>query len=607
MNKVKKGDTYFLGAMVAVLCVHLVFSFLPHFLPDESFYATIPYRLVNGDSLFQDEWHLSQISSFFSYLPVKFWVKVNGSADGLFLFLRLTYLTMHTVAALVIYRLFRTYKFWAAASALIYYLQTPYKLYAISYNSMFAFFLLLFSVCLYLNHRNNTNKLTFWTGVFYAACCVANPAFVITLCLIPIWYVQNQIKKTAQEKLQISEAEQPRLSANSCSTDFGFLFGRQNILYFLLGILSVAIMGFLFFFGTKGTISSAFHNLPAMLDSSEYSSTSGGIFYKMGRIAAAINNLTLNRPYWILLLFLTILFDRKRKKNTHRLFYLLSVIPLSVLCILGMRFSPKIDHSLLQSFPVALLTVVCYTLTEKKNRPLFLYMWCPCVVAALINLYISNTVLSAAGFVLAVGNVPGTILIRDLFHEMRADNKTTEHTRTEGLVQRLSHIAICTTLVLQILFYLYIVQFGQPVPDTVVNISDGPYAGMIMDSEDSEYYRASLKDLDIIRERSSEEDPVLVVSYQSWMYLYIQRPIATYTTWYDAYLDTQALRSYYKRNPDKVPKYIYVVFSDNIEPLGMHIDNVRFTEDEINSLFSYTAEELTNGMLLTITAYHGND
>ena len=156
--------------MFVALSVHLLFVFLPHYLPDEPFYATIPYRLLCGDSLIQEEWHLSQLSSFFTYLPVRLWITVKGSADGLFLFLRLVYLLIHTAAAVVIYRLFRTYQYWAIVTALIYYLQTPYKIYAMSYNSMFAFFFAAV-FCLSLSYL----QIRFQEAVFYIRrlfCCL---------------------------------------------------------------------------------------------------------------------------------------------------------------------------------------------------------------------------------------------------------------------------------------------------------------------------------------------------------------------------------------------------------------------------------------------------
>ena len=38
---------------------------------DESFYLTIPHRLLLGDGLVSDEWHPSLFSSFFLYLPFR--------------------------------------------------------------------------------------------------------------------------------------------------------------------------------------------------------------------------------------------------------------------------------------------------------------------------------------------------------------------------------------------------------------------------------------------------------------------------------------------------------------------------------------------------------
>ena len=592
--------------MFVALSVHLLFVFLPHYLPDEPFYATIPYRLLCGDSLIQEEWHLSQLSSFFTYLPVRLWITVKGSADGLFLFLRLVYLLIHTAAAVVIYRLFRTYQYWAIVTALIYYLQTPYKIYAMSYNSMFAFFLLLFSVCLYLIYRYGSRKLYFISGVFFAACCIGNPVFVITLPLYPILSRLLRTSHIHTEQIP-QEKKKEQLSAKQECAKSGKSIFCKPVFLFLLGIGSVAAAGLIFFFGTGGELSSLFNNLRTIADSSEYRIVSGTAPDKIKLIVHSINRLMLNRPYYIFLYFIVLINDTKAKQNSHRIFYLLGVIPLSVLCILGMRFSPNIETTLLHSFPCALLSLVCYILTEKRNKPLFLCMWCPSVIASLIQLYISNTLLTAAGFVLAVSNVSGVILIHDLFQELRFANQKEKNTETKKqIVPLLSRIAICVVLILQIGVYVYILQYGQPIPDKPVTVSKGPYSGIVMSQEQSESYNASLRDLDLIREKSSPEHPVLITSFQSWMYLYLQRPIATYTTWYAAGIHTNSLTAYYAMNPDKIPKYIYVVYSDDIAPIGFHIDNVEACIDKLDILFDYTTEELSNGLLLTVKEYHGS-
>ena len=80
------------------------------------------------------------------------------------------------------------------------------------------------------------------------------------------------------------------------------------------------------------------------------------------------------------------------------------------------------------------------------------------------------------------------------------------------------------------------------------------------------------------------------------MYVYLERPMATYSTWYRGTLDTRQLANYYKANPDMVPKYIYVESEDPTGPAA------RFGMETVGQMFDFTSEELSNGVLLTVTA-----
>ncbi len=118
----KKQDKVFLAVLLLGFAAHLLVLFSPHFLFDETFYLTIPYRLVNGDSLLRDEWHLSQFSSVFSYLPVLLWVRLTGSADGVVLFMRFVYLFLHTCCAAAVYATFRDENYRAIPAAMLFYM-----------------------------------------------------------------------------------------------------------------------------------------------------------------------------------------------------------------------------------------------------------------------------------------------------------------------------------------------------------------------------------------------------------------------------------------------------------------------------------------------------
>ena len=76
IKRLQKSDLFFIAAMLCALTFHLTLIWAPHHHYDETFYATVPYRLIIGDSLVQHEWHLTQFSSLFLYLPVRLWLLI---------------------------------------------------------------------------------------------------------------------------------------------------------------------------------------------------------------------------------------------------------------------------------------------------------------------------------------------------------------------------------------------------------------------------------------------------------------------------------------------------------------------------------------------------
>ena len=77
----------------------------------------------------------------------------------------------------------------------------------------------------------------------------------------------------------------------------------------------------------------------------------------------------------------------------------------------------------------------------------------------------------------------------------------------------------------------------------------------------------------------------MLATYNNWLYMYLDRPVATYTAWYRGTLNQDLLTKYYRQNPHKVPKYIYVTSPNFIV---------------IDEMFEYTQEELSAGILLTV-------
>ena len=593
--------------MSAVLLLHIYFLFCVPFSDDETHYATVPFRLINGDSLVQHEWHLTQFASLFSYLPVRIWMAIKGSADGIFVFLRCVYLTIHTSVAVLIYRFFKQYGKWAILASMMFYVQLTYRIQAISYQSMFAIFLLLLTLCLLSIYQNSSTRSYVFAGVCFGCCCVCNPLFCIVFVLYllgcALWtkrqvIVENIIKnKTSRNqgkgkkltKRQKREQKQQLTNAFPNMENYNCFFNKKAILWVTFGILIVAVIALVFFFSTGGTIDSIMNNIENLLGSSEYDIASKSVFFKLQQTIYYFSIANLGMPWILPLIFIVLLFDKNRTSNIHRFAYLTVLSLWTVMFIFGVMRNIEIYLCAI-SLPFSVISTTCYLLTENKNKTLFYCMYLPCLVATFFHYLAADTLLGAIGVVLAISNVAGVFFARDLWREMRFVSKDNSATTVNKESSPVFRSVIIVAFCLQILFYGVFYQYGQIYGKDTPKATYGPYSGLYMSAENYDRYNKTMSDLDYIKKYSSYSSPILVVSYSNWMYLHLDRPIATYTTWYRGTLDVDLLKTYYKENPKKTPKYVYYESSD---PQNANINIV-------TELFEVSRENLSNGVLLTV-------
>lgn len=593
--------------MSAVLLLHIYFLFCVPFSDDETHYATVPFRLINGDSLVQHEWHLTQFASLFSYLPVRIWMAIKGSADGIFVFLRCVYLTIHTSVAVLIYRFFKQYGKWAILASMMFYVQVTYRIQAISYQSMFAIFLLLLTLCLLSIYQNSSTRSYVFAGVCFGCCCVCNPLFCIVFVLYllgcALWtkrqvIVENIIKnKTSRNqgkgkkltKRQKREQKQQLTNAFPNMENYSCFFDKKAILWVTFGILIVAVIALVFFFSTGGTIDSIMNNIENLLGSSEYDIASKSVFFKLQQTINYFSIANLGMPWILPLIFIVLLFDKNRTSNIHRFAYLTVLSLWTVMFIFGVMRNIEIYLCAI-SLPFSVISTTCYLLTENKNKTLFYCMYLPCLVATFFHYLAADTLLGAIGVVLAISNVAGVFFARDLWREMRFVSKDNSATTVNKEGSPVFRSVIIVAFCLQILFYGVFYQYGQIYGKDTPKATYGPYSGLYMSAENYDRYNKTMSDLDYIKKYSSYSSPILVVSYSNWMYLHLDRPIATYTTWYRGTLDVDLLKTYYKENPKKTPKYVYYESSD---PQNANINIV-------TELFEVSRENLSNGVLLTV-------
>lgn len=602
LKHLKKYDVIFVVAMIAGLILHLSCIYGADHFADESLYPTVPLRLLNGDSLVSDEWHLTQFVSLFLYIPVCVWMKLKGTTEGIILFLRYFYLAIHTSVSVGIYAFFRKNKLWAVICAMMFYTQVPLRFLSANYHSLLALFLLFLTITLLkLNEKNNT-FLYILAGFFYGCCCVCNPfecmLFGVYIIVCIVWLIQKKhcIKKcgnlSSEEKSVITQKIEIR----------DRFFGRKAFFKFFAGLSIAAIISIAFFLATGGELTEVFRNIPYMLQDGGHDifrSPIEAFIKKVGLTLQHFNTISLNLPFLLPIFFIVLLIDKKRKNPKHKLCYVIVSFILAVFYTVGVLIGALGNsRCLAMSLPFAIISIVCYILTENKNKKLFYCMWLPGLIATGIQYLASDLHLSTL-WVLTISNIAGVLFIKDFINEIKQDENTTKN------MHRVCQGLLCVGICLQLIFQCSIYMIGRTVNiNEYIELKRGPYAGLILEEQNYNRNNSIMDDLDIIKSRTNPDDYVLIVSEFSWMYLYIDRPFATYSAW-QPFLEMDRLIEYYTMNPEKMPKCVYVgwVFIPTSVSSGHNINKVR-AENYAKRLierYGFECEELSNGFLLTVT------
>lgn len=598
LKKVQKSDLFFIGGMVVILIMHFACIYGPDHFADESFYPTIPLRLINGDSLVSDEWHLTQFSSLFLYLPVRLWLAIKGSTEGIILFLRFFYLVIHTLASIGIYTFFRKYKIWAIAGALMFYSQVPLRFLSANYHSLLALFLLIMTISLLAICENDNRVFYIIAGFCYGCCCICNPfqcilyfSYVL-FCLI--WNIQEKIYR----KNNVNLINKKRELQNK-------FFSKDAFLKFSLGLIIAAVISIVFFLVTGGTFSEVIKNIPNLLTDSGhdiFASPLDAFIEKITRTIKHINSISFNLPFILPLFFFILLIDKKRKNINHKTVYIIISLALVIFFTIGVLLGAlKSSRCLAMSLPFAIISTVCYILTEKKNKKLFYCMWLPGAIGTIVQYLASDMHLSVM-WVLNISNIAGVFFIKEFLAEFISSQEKTAEKKHQNLHKTCQAI-LCFSICLQLLFHCCIYMIGRTVDNDYVKLNRGPYSGLYLKQVNYNHSNAIMNDLDIIKQISSPDDPVLIISEFSWMFLYVERPFATYSAW-QPYLEADRLKIYYENNPEKIPKYIYIGYaiipSSVLDGYGYSPTRAQNYSDILKQMLNCEEEKLSNGILLTV-------
>lgn len=161
---------------------------------DEAFHLTIPYRLLKGDRLILDEWHVTQTSGFLLTPLMALQRLMMGGTEQIALNFRAFWLVEHMTVMTAVYLLLEKRGCLAASvAAWMYGLFTPFGIMALNYNSMGVDAVLLLSILFLQGYDTWTADI--FKGFLLAVLALCNPYCVSLYAVLMVLSVVNRLHR----------------------------------------------------------------------------------------------------------------------------------------------------------------------------------------------------------------------------------------------------------------------------------------------------------------------------------------------------------------------------------------------------------------------------
>lgn len=497
---------------------------------DEAFYLTIPKRLLDGDIFIVDEWHGSQFAAIFSY-PLIWLHRLFFGYDAIVLHFRYIYVFFQALCSAVIYGCFRKRGLFAVLASLYFFLFTPFDIMALSYNTIGLMLVTLTGAVLATAKRGRT---FFLSGVLFAGavlCCphlFAGYAIYSAAVLIYAAAVRSQRKNIAVKWA-----------------------------LFTLGAGVCAVL-FLIFILTRASFSEVWNAIPMLFSDPEHTRKPiiSTLFTYAGSIVRMVPHGLVNITVYGAALLMAVM-DNRRYARKMIYIGVSAVIAIVMLAELASGVTSTTYNSIM--FPLALVGLMAFVVTEKKDLRVFLFTYLGGLTYSLCIFFSSNNGVYILTAMSTAANVGSIILIGGALTEAKTSDKQ--------LFRDLSSLLIILFAAQYALMVYTKVhhKFWSGADNSAFTqvIQEGPYQGIRVTPETEAAY---LEELETLRPLLDKEGGVLYAAYNTWYYLATpELSIGAYSAWLSGESDTtiERLAMYYEQNPGKVPDHIFIPSRNN--------------------------------------------
>ena len=571
-----------------VICVFAVPLFRSAFFsistPDESFYLTIPYRLIQGDALIVDEWHASQFSALLLYLPMKIFLLVTNSTDGIVLYFRLLFVLCQTIISIFTFTKLKKYgNIPALISAILYLLYVPETVNMLDYYTMSLMGFQVVSLILFCSKKLTSAHL-FFVGIVFACIVLAQPFNSIIYFIFSIAVLVLNIKN------------HKKLTSEYLST--------KTWLLITAGITVIALPTVIFLF-SKMSLSEFVNNIGNVFGGNDHilpfsSEGETDMFAYYVIFETLINNTPIS---FCLSLLHTALLIIDRNRLNRRTIWLLSASFVILIMVIENIFilQNNLIPILFKPYILFILSLSCYMLTEQKDRKLFFIF-----VSGLVYVVFLGLVSQALDYIGVIGLVISNTALAPILKQLISEYKEQIQNPTL-LIKKSAFSCICIISSVAILFDIVsgtaikfmddpaAIGFGRPSTTANYIIDQGPLKGIHTSEETAKSYYEILSDLHKIN--SSSNKRVLVAGLIPWTYFCFDKAPATFTTWYiNAELD---LYDKYYKDVTHIPEYIYIPKTSFYYSYD-HTSDADYYKDFFSQMFSVSYTESNAGYIMLV-------
>ncbi len=589
LKKLTKTDISAVILMAAAFIFLFVMAYFDGTISDEAFYISIPLRLINGDGLFTDEWHLSQLSSVLLYLPVKLFVAVTGGTQGIILFMRRLFCIMQLTAGAYTYKTFRKEGFPAVLISVSFMLYSVIGLNTLSYNTMgIALLILIICSAFSLSEKPSLTKM-FFMGFFMASFILCQPVGVVFFLIYFIAAVAFNITFSRKKK------------------PVPFPFGIKSFFAATAGILPVLAF-FLYLLLKSSDIETIIKCIPGILSDVEHmeitenlgiATFSGVQFFTDMTMAAGAVPLIITA-----VLIAASLIVKKKNKPLAVIITSFAVIAFSLILyyrLLFMSGTTETDDVNFCFFPIAFSGIAFYLLSDKKNHKVFLLLWCTGIMYALFMTVSSNLRLHASvnGYIIAAAG--SLLLAKDLFGEMKTVSGESKLKNFSAIILALAVFGSAVFNTGALFFSPVIMRSEYPG----AKMTKGIYEGITLPSDQALSYTNIYSDTKRIGEIITPEDKVFVLENIPAAYIDGSFGMGAHSGWFIAeqlaFREIRdRFRNYYEINPENIPDYIYVPAYTYTES-GLAPIAPKMQAEFAYALFAGETEDIGSGLLIKVT------